>query len=181
MIDLERLRSGERNYRAYLVRTYGPLVMGVCKGFGKSYDHTQDLYQDCWVRVFRRQETYRGDGPFEAWLHTVATRVCVSDFRHRKAHQKAHKRARLENMVEDPIRAEGDPLEEKERREARNKLDLALERLSRRENEAIVLRILEDRKPSEVAGIMGIKPTTVRSIIRHGIKHLRGIMEVEET
>ena len=81
-------------------------------------------------------------------------------------------------MVEDPRLTEVDPIDEREKREARHKLDLALEQLSRRENEAIVLRILEDRKPSEVARIMGIKATTVRSIIRHGMKHLREIMEV---
>lgn len=178
MIDLERLRSRDRNYRDHLVRTYGPLVMGVCKGFGKSYDHTQDLYQECWVKVFRRQMTYRGDGSFEAWLHRVATRVCISDFRHRKAHGRAHERAGQENMVDDPRLTAVDPMEEKEKREARGKLDLALEQLSRRECEAIVLRILDDRKPSEVARIMGIEATTVRSIIRHGIKHLRKILEV---
>lgn len=178
MIDLEQLRRGDRNYRDYLVRTYGPLVMGVCKNFGKSYDHTQDLYQECWVKVFRRQMTFRGDGSFEAWLHRVATRVCISDFRHRKAHRRAHERAMQENMVDDPRLTEVDPIDEREKREARHKLDLALDQLSRRETEAIVLRVLDEKKPSEVAGIMGIKATTVRSIIRHGIKRLREIMEV---
>lgn len=178
MIDLKRLRSGDRNYRAYLVRTYGPLVMGVCKDFGRDYDHTQDLYQECWVRVFRRQGSYRGDGSFETWLHRVATRVCISDFRRRKAYQRAHERVRQENTVDDPGLKEVDPIAEKEKREARRKLDLALYRLPGRECEALTLRVLENIKPSEVARIMGIEASTVRSMIRHSIKRLRKLMEV---
>ncbi len=178
MIDLGRLRRGDRDYRDYLVRTYGSLVMGVCKGFGKDYDHTQDLYQECWVKVFRKQSTYRGDGSFEAWLHRVSTRVCISDFRHRKAYQKAHERAQLETMLDDPGLTEVDPMEDIEREKARHKLDLALDQLSGRENDAITLRLLEERKAGEVARIMGTKTPTVRSNIRHGLKRLRKIMEI---
>ena len=68
-------------------------------------------------------------------------------------------------------------MDEADKRENHLKLHRALAKLSNREHEAICLRILEKKKPDEVARIMGIKKSTVRSIIRHGITRLKKLME----
>ena len=70
-----------------------------------------------------------------------------------------------------------DPLSEAERSELQSKLHRALAHLSERELQAICLRILEGKTPDEVAEIMGVEKSTVRSNIRHGISHLRELME----
>ena len=44
----------------------------------------EDLTQDTFIRAFDRLADYRGDAPFGAWLHRVATSVILSALRRRK-------------------------------------------------------------------------------------------------
>ena len=70
-----------------------------------------------------------------------------------------------------------DPLGAAERRDLHGRLHRALAGLSRREHEAITLRIFDGLSTGEVADRMRISQATVRSIVRHGIARLRNIME----
>ena len=177
MIDLGKFRRGDRDYLAELVRAHGNLVHLVAQGYGKDSDHVQDLFQESWMHVFQKRRTYRGEGSFEGWLHRTTTRVCISDFRHRKAHLKAQERMGQEERGDAQRWKENDPMDEADKRETHLKLHRALAQLSNREHEAICLRVLEKKKTEEVARIMGIKKSTVRSIIRHGINRLKKLME----
>jgi RNA polymerase sigma-70 factor (ECF subfamily) len=177
VIDLERFRRGDRGYLEELVTTHGGLVLQVAQGFGKDSDHVQDLFQEAWMHVFQKRRTYRGEGSFEAWLHRTATRVCVTDFRLRKARFRVHDRMGQEERGNGQEWRENDPMDENDKRETHAKLHRALGELSNREHEAICLRVLEKKKTEEVARIMGIKQATVRSIIRHGVSRLRKLME----
>jgi len=178
MIDLERFRRGDRAYLEELVKTRGRLVLTVAQAYGKDFDHAQDLYQEIWKHVFEKRMSYSGHGSFEAWLHRLATNVCISDFRTRKARFEAHERMGHMGLIEEHSWKAQNPLGEAERRELHSKLHRALAQLSDREHEAICLRFLEDTTPEEVARIMGIKKATVRSIIRHGTQRLKKLMGV---
>jgi RNA polymerase sigma-70 factor (ECF subfamily) len=178
MIDLERLRRGDRGYLEALVRSHGPLTLLVARAYGTDGDHAEDLFQEIWRHVFQKRRSYRGDGSFEAWLHRLATNVCINDFRTRKVRSKAHERMGNMGLNGEHAWNVQDPLDEAERRELHRRLHRALGHLSDREHQAICFRILEGKTPEEVARIMGIKKSTVRSTIRHGIERLRELMEV---
>lgn len=56
-------------------------------------------------------------------------------------------------------------------------LDDALVRLPQRERTAIVLRYFEDRPETDIAEILGVRPSTVRTLVRRGIQQLRREVE----
>ena len=70
-----------------------------------------------------------------------------------------------------------DPLHQTHLRELQRAILRALPELTPGEREALTLRVLEGRKPAEVARIMNVTPATVRSHVRHALNHLREMME----
>jgi RNA polymerase sigma factor (sigma-70 family) len=177
MIDIGRFRRGDPEYFEEVLRSHGHTVLAVAQAFGKDPDHAEDLFQETWSRVYEKRRSYGGSGSFDGWLHRIATRVCIGDYRERKDHVEALGRMRGEEVGQRLSWTALDPLTETERRELHGRLHRALARLSRREHEAITLRVFEGASTSEVADRMRISQATVRSIVRHGIGRLRKSME----
>jgi len=150
MIDLGRFRRGDRTYLEDLVKSRGQWVLTVAHAYSEDSDHAEDLFQEIWKHVFEKRRSYGGDGSFEAWLHRLATNVCLSDFRARKARFEAHERMGKMGLDEEHRWRTQDRLDESERRELHLKLHRALAQLPEREHEAICFRLLEGKTPGEV-------------------------------
>ena len=171
--DVSRFLSLDQEYCRRVVREYSPLVMSVCNSYARDSDHAQDLYQESWLKVCASARSYRSTGSFRGWLGRLTRNVCVSDFRSRKSAAKGRARYRSEVAGGQPIERTPDPLESRERDERHQTIREALERLPKRERQALSLRLIEQRSPREVARIMGVTPATVRSHIRHAVQRLR--------
>lgn len=177
MIDLERLRRRDSQYLGELVKTHGPVVFRVCQGFGRDPDHAEDLYQEAWKRVFEKRKSYSGRGSFEGWLHRIATNLCTSDYRARKARREVHLHAALEAGDQRQDWWKPEELSEDDRQDFHDGLHRALAQLTDREHEAILLRRFEGKTTTEVAKTMGIKESSVRSTVRHAMKRLQELMK----
>lgn len=175
-MDLKRFHRGDRAYLESVVRTHAQVVMGVARRFGKDPDHTNDLFQESWMHIFQKRATYRGEGSIQGWLHRVATRVCITDFRNRRNQASALNRMGPGDGPQGSVETPQDEQKRIEEEESYRQLHLSLGELSDREHEAIYLRFMEDKSTAEVASMMGIQKMSVRSIIRHGVKRLRIIM-----
>src|SRR6201991_615988 len=42
-----------------------------------SYEESEDLVQETFLRAWRRRETYAGRSTFRAWLYKIATNACL--------------------------------------------------------------------------------------------------------
>lgn len=176
MFDAERFTSGDRDYVRAVIREHEAMVQLICQSYSVDYDNAQDLAQETWRIVWTRAGSFEGRGSFRGWLAKIAINVCLSDVRARKKTA-----ARLRRYGRELRSLAGwtqvDPLAETERRELQRAIYRALPELSDGEFDAVTLRILEGRSPTETADIMGVTPATVRSHIRHAIKRLRTLME----
>ncbi len=177
MIDLERFRAGGDQYFEYLLRAHGPLVLTITRAHSRDIDHAEDLFQEVWKRVLEKRHTYSGSGRFEGWIRRVAVTVCIADFRARKVRAEAMVRLAEVERHESLHGENWDPLAELEREELQVRLHRALGLITERQQEAIHLRLFEARLPEEVAEIMGVERSTVRSLIRKGLNRLREISE----
>ncbi len=177
MIDLERFWGGDHRYFADTIRAHGPAVKRVCLSFRKSEDETDELVQGIFALVYEKRRTFRGDGPFAAWLNRVSINHCLSIHRSRKAETTALETLVARGGIRNVHRKTRNPAEELDRREAERALWKALDALPEKEREAIVLRFIEGRTPSECAEEMKITKASVRSNTSRGIKRLRGILK----
>ena len=61
------------------IRKYGKRLYGLCMTLCADKHEADDLYQDTWVKVLKRFDTYDASRDFEPWL----TRLCVNTYRDR--------------------------------------------------------------------------------------------------
>ena len=61
------------------IKKYGKRLYGLCMTLCADKHEADDLYQDTWVKVLKRFDTYDPSRDFEPWL----TRLCVNTYRDR--------------------------------------------------------------------------------------------------
>lgn len=181
-LDLKRLHARDPELLTELVRELSPRIWVAIRRYARDDDQSDDLLQDCWVRILERLDTYRRDGSFAAWALEVSRNLCRMKARARK---RAVEVVPVRNVDEqaggDPGSAAGSPQTEDPRRESRKRVVYAaLGRLPDRERDVIVLRLLEGRTTAEAAEIVGVSERAVRMILVRGMTRLRQMEELRE-
>ena len=82
---LARAVAGDDAAFAGLVRAYERPVFRHCYRMLGSGPDAEDAVQDTLERAWRRLPTYDGSGPLGAWLHRIATNVCLDTLRSSRA------------------------------------------------------------------------------------------------
>jgi len=176
MIDTRRLRDGDPEYFATLIREHGRVVKAVCLSFAESQDDVDDLLQEVWTLIYQKRRTHRGEGSFAAWAHRVAKRHCIDVYRKRTSERSGLEWFVRNGGATDIHGKDPTPGEEMDRREAERTIWEALDALPEKQREAIVLRLIEGRSPAQVSHQMKIDKVSVRSNISRGIKRMRSII-----
>ena len=166
--DRERFHAGDKALFRDLVRETSPRMLRVIRGYARDDDDAADLLQLCWIRIYRKRARFAGTGSFLGWALTVSRNVCRMEARKRQ-------RSPLIRLVDhgDLVNPAPGPAEQLRRQERAAAVYAALERLTVRERDAILLRILEGRSTTEVARILAVKEVSVRSLVHRGLKKLR--------
>ena len=135
----------------------------------------EDFFQETWIRVLERGHQYDGKSKFEAWLFAIA-RHLVIDW------QRAKKAQSLDELTdpeqEHPLQLanenEPSPLQQVLSGEQETNVQASLERIAPLYREVLVLRFQEDLKIEEMAGVLSIPVSTVKSRLYRGLEALRG-------
>jgi RNA polymerase sigma-70 factor, ECF subfamily len=77
------LAGDERAYRE-LVERYQRPVFALAMRMVRQAQDAEDLTQETFVRMFRALDRYDPTRPFEAWLFTIASRLCIDHIRRRR-------------------------------------------------------------------------------------------------
>ncbi|HYM00920.1 MAG TPA: RNA polymerase sigma factor [Blastocatellia bacterium] len=161
---IERAQKGDKAaFEDLMVRSERRVVSIAWKMLGNE-DDARDAAQDAFFRLYKYLKSYRASEDFDGWLYRIVINVCRDIRRKRKASTVSYESERdagaLESLVsEDDIEAKA--IESQQRQIVAQ----ALDSLSKKEREALVLRDLEGLSTSEVARILGSSETTVRSQI----------------
>ena len=69
--------AGDRDAFRRLVEREGPPVVRACHRVLGDIHEAEDIAQEAFVTAFRSLPTWRGDGPFGAWLSRIAVRLAL--------------------------------------------------------------------------------------------------------
>lgn len=89
-------RAGDEPAFAELARRYRYELQVHCYRILGSYDDSEDMVQETFLRAWRRRETYETRSTFRAWLYRVATNACLDFLDHFPHARQAGSRRRVE-------------------------------------------------------------------------------------
>jgi RNA polymerase sigma-70 factor (ECF subfamily) len=138
----------------------------------------EDFFQETWIRVLERGHQYDGKSKFEAWLFAIARHLVIDWQRSKKAQSlDALTNPEQEHPLQLANEKEISPLQRILSQEAEEKVQGSLEKIPAIYREVLVLRFQEELQIEEMAGVLSIPVSTVKSRLYRGLDALRGAMQ----
>jgi RNA polymerase sigma-70 factor, ECF subfamily len=142
-----------------------------------SRERAEDFFQETWIRVLERGHQFDGKSKFEAWLFAIARHLVIDWQRSKKAQS-------LDSLTdpeqEHPLQlaneSEPSPLRQVLSHETEESVQASLQKIPAIYREVLVLRFQEELQIDEMAGILGIPLSTVKSRLYRGLEALRGAL-----
>jgi RNA polymerase sigma-70 factor (ECF subfamily) len=143
-----------------------------------SKERAEDFFQETWIRVLERGHQYDGKSKFEAWLFAIA-RHLVIDWQRQKKMQSLDELTDPEqdHPKEFASDREPSPLRQVLSNEEAAGVQFSLTRIPAIYREVLVLRFQEELQIEEMAGVLGIPVSTVKSRLYRGLEALRGAIK----
>lgn len=137
----------------------------------------EDFFQETWIRVLERGHQYDGKSKFEAWLFAIARHLVIDWQRSKKAQSlDALTDPEQERPLQLPNENQPSPLHQVLAQERVEDVQASLERIPAIYREVLVLRFQEELQIEEMAGVLSIPVSTVKSRLYRGLEALRGAL-----
>ncbi|MCB0669059.1 MAG: RNA polymerase sigma factor [Saprospiraceae bacterium] len=119
-----------------------------------------DLLQMVFEKVLKGKHTYRREYPFVGWIFRIAKNVLMDHYRNEKKSMEIK-----EEIIADQVQ-QNDSWQKSE-------IELALEQMEEKYREVLILTRYEELKYKEVAAIIGVSETGVKTRVHRAIKQLK--------
>jgi RNA polymerase sigma-70 factor (ECF subfamily) len=140
---------------------------------------SEEVVQEIFIRVWKARKKYERRAKFTTWLYTIATRTCLNELRrgvHKKKHDSLDREGAKEPAGEAP---RADEMVQGERMQ--KKVEELLGQLPENQRAAFVLVRFGGRSYAEVAQILGISQSAVKSVVFRATEALRRGLEGFQT
>jgi RNA polymerase sigma-70 factor (ECF subfamily) len=138
----------------------------------------EDFFQETWIRVLERGHQYDGKSKFEAWLFAIARHLVIDWQRSKKAQSlDSLTDPEQDNPLQVADEAGPSPLHQVLAQESEENVQSSLQRIPAIYREVLVLRFQEELQIEEMAGVLSIPVSTVKSRLYRGLDALRGALE----
>lgn len=127
---------------------------------------SEDLVQDVFMRILKYRAGYHGDSKFAVWMFQIARNAHVDWLRKRKGELP------LDDQLIEPASREPRPERRLETEREAELIRRALERLSPRKREVLMLFRFEELKLREIAEVLGCQVGTVKAQVHRALKDL---------
>lgn len=175
------IRGGDKAARdRLLARIYKPLLRfahGRLPARARDLTDTEDLVQVAMLRALDHIEAFdsRREGAFLAYLRSILMNLIRDEAR------RVKRRPEQEELPEDLAAAGATPLDEAVGREAMERYDAALERLTEEQREAVVLRVEMGYTYAQIADAMNLASTdSARMMVTRAIVRMSKLMRPRE-
>lgn len=152
---VKRARDGEFEAFELLFERHRQLVYRFAYQMVPRRDDAEDIVQEAFVRAYQNLHRYRDEAKFTTWLLRIVSNLCTDQARmknRREALEQQEASGALVWMTEGNV---DDPVGDLEQERRVKVLRTALSALPAHHRQVIVLRDLEEREYSEIAGILG--------------------------
>jgi len=174
-------KAGDEAAFDQLVLKLSDRAYGVATNLVGSKEDARDLCQEAFMKTWRARTTFRDGDPFLPWFHRILRNTCFSFLRKRgrikrsslSAGQNDDGDATDWDLIDDNPGPSAGP----ERDETKTLFWEAMQRLSARDREILVLRQFQDLSYREISHALGVPEGTVMSRLYHARRRLREFLE----
>jgi RNA polymerase sigma-70 factor, ECF subfamily len=158
-----------------LVECYRPRIFRFALASLRDRDAAETIAQDCFIRAYKAQHSFRNDCSVQTWLMQIAVNLVRDHLRSRRLQFWK----RTQPIPELAINAAGCVSGERSPEMAimlRQQLEAvwsAAERLPERQKTVFLLRFVEDMDILEIAAAAGMKEGTVKSHLFRALERVR--------
>jgi RNA polymerase sigma-70 factor (ECF subfamily) len=181
-VDAEvlQLRRGDLDALTALMARYQNRLYRYLLRIVRERAEAEDLFQQTWLRVAQKIQSFDPSRNFDAWLFTLARNLALDHLR----------RVRPESLDEPlsenfPVDTRGNQLPSKERtpldraieEQRASRLIAAMNEIPVSFREVLTLRFEEEMKLEEIAEIQGVPLSTVKSRLHRSMDRIRLLLE----
>jgi len=137
----------------------------------------EDLFQEVWLRVLEKGHLYDGRNRFVTWLMSIAHNVAIDHLRRRNPASLDEMQDAEDGAPFEPPSGGPSPFDEAAAHQQQEMFDAALQQVPPLFREVLVLRFQEQMKLEEIAILIRIPLSTVKTRIYRGVMALRPLMK----
>jgi RNA polymerase sigma-70 factor (ECF subfamily) len=178
---VQAVLDGDRDAFAILVDREAAAVVRACQRVLSDLHEAEDVAQEAFVTAYRSLATWRGDGPFGAWITRIAVRLAIRQLGRRKAVTWLRPSS-LDDADQDvaaqlPAGPRTQPEHLVLHAESATATRRAVADLDEPYREVVALRFFGERSLEEIATLTGRPLGTVKTHLRRGLLRLRDRLE----
>lgn len=147
-------KEGDRRMQEELYRRFSPRMYAVCLRYASNAEEAEDILQEGFIKIFKKLDSFRGEGSFEGWIRRIFVNTAIEHFRRKRYLQPVTEKE--ENTIEGKSLSALDGLAEKD--------ILALVRqLSPGYRTVFNMYVVEGYTHKEIGDMLGISEGTSKS------------------
>lgn len=173
---IERTLGGEPDAFNMLVRRWERQIYGLTLRMLGRDDEAKDATQETFLSAYRNLSKFRGEAKFSSWIYRIALNICNTKLRGRAKQVVSLDEQREESGFE--IAADLEELGSNiQQEQVARHVRRALQGLPAEMRQVIIMKEYEGLKFSEIAEILGIPLSTVKTRMYTGLAELRKRLE----
>jgi len=163
---MERIGAGDHRAFRELVERHQHAVVGTVAKMLGNPSEAEDISQQVFLRIWRHAKRYRPDAKFTTYLFTITRNLVFNESRRKKRRKETSSDEREENShmgtPDDPSRQPDAQMLQEELRAA---VDKAIASLPEQQRMAVVLRRYEQMPYEDIAGVLDLSVSAVKSLL----------------
>jgi len=170
---LARLVSGEHSAANELVDAYYRQIYLFMRRMGHNRQTSEDLTQDCFLRAWNHIDQLRNTRALSSWIYSIAANISRSYWRRHRRDEN------FDDFKLDLADAQKNGAQQAEQLEQLKRLLSAVEKLSVKLRETVVLHYMQKLSIAEASEAAGVMEGTFKSRLNKALKILKKQMVLE--
>ena len=167
-----QIQGGDANKLGILIDRYEPKLKRYGMRFLSYDDDIEDAVQEIFIKAYQNIQSFDASRKFSSWIYRIAHNEFVNHIRKHARDPLPFLDFEIDTLIPHPF-SEDTPENDMERKETKEMMEKALEKLSPKYREILLLFYYEELSYEEIADILRIPKTTVGVRLNRAKKELK--------
>jgi RNA polymerase sigma-70 factor (ECF subfamily) len=175
-------KAGNGSAARALIKNNNRRIYRVARSILRDETEAEDVVQDTYLRAFANLATFRQEASFSTWLTRIALNLALERLRRRRSapaldEMRSEFTDARSRVIPFPVAQPASPEADLARRQVRDLLEEAIDRLPDAFRLVFILRDVEEMSVEETAHYLSLKPQTVKTRLHRARRLLRAAFD----